>query len=330
MAANLTNEITSTDKLPEYISEAEKMGIKILPPHVNLSDPYFSVSADGNIIFGLLGIKGVGMQAAYELAEERSKHGKYRSFIDFLERNNLHTQNKRNLEVMIKTGCFDGLGEERSTLMVNLDASVAYASQKKENENTGQGSLFEGSGIKEFSDFVFEKIEEFPQKEKLRLEKELMGFYISGHPLDEYRKVINNSATLDISHLSRAISKKKYKYRPSLLPETVCGFAGSIDNSNGDSHSFLVDEILEIDKLQQKALSEVHIELDPNITSKKELTGLKDFLYERTGNCDVYIHAKDEDTAYILKTSPQIRIPSTPEFIEELKMQFGVEQIWLE
>ena len=77
---------------------------------------------------------------------------------------------------MIKTGCFDGLGQERSTLMVNMDGAVAYASQKKENESTGQGSLFEGSGIKEFSDFVFEKIEEFPKKEKLRLEKELMGF----------------------------------------------------------------------------------------------------------------------------------------------------------
>ena len=372
MAANLTNEITSTDKLPEYIAEAEKMGLKILPPHVNLSDPYFSVSPDGNIIFGLLGIKGVGMQAAHELVEEREKNGRYKSFIDFLERNDLHTQNKRNLEVMIKTGCFDGLGQERSTLMVNLDAAVAYASQKKENESTGQGSLFEGSGIKEFSDFVFEKIEEFPKKEKLRLEKELMGFYISGHPLDEYRKVIDNSATLDISHLARATSKKRYvlvgmltgvrqhqtkkgammgfgtfedlngtldlvffpktweKYRAVLLPETVCGFAGSIDNSDGESHSFLVDEVLEIDKLQQKALSEVHIELDENITSAKELTGLKDFLYERSGNCEVYIHVKDEDKAYIIKASPQIRIPSTPEFIEELNMQFGVEQIWLE
>ena len=273
---------------------------------------------------------------------------------------------------MIKTGCFDGLGQERSTLMVNMDGAVAYASQKKENESTGQGSLFEGSGIKEFSDFVFEKIEEFPKKEKLRLEKELMGFYISGHPLDEYRKVIDNSATLDISHLARATSKKRYvlvgmltgvrqhqtkkgammgfgtfedlngtldlvffpktweKHRAVLLPETVCGFAGSIDNSDGESHSFLVDEVLEIDKLQQKALSEVHIELDENITSAKELTGLKDFLYERSGNCEVYIHVKDEDKAYIIKASPQIRIPSTPEFIEELNMQFGVEQIWLE
>ncbi len=372
MAANLTNEITSTDKLPEYIAEAEKMGLKILPPDINLSDPYFSVSADGNIVFGLMGIKGVGFQAASELAEEREKNGKYKSFLDFLERSDLHTQNKRSLEVMIKTGCFDSLGQPRSMLALNMERAVGYAAQKKAGTALGQASLFEDSGIKEFSDFVFEYVEEFPQKEKLRLEKELMGFYMSGHPLDEYRKAINNSETLNIAHLARAVSKKKYvlvgmltgvrpyqtkkgqtmgfgsfedlngtidlvffpetweKYRTKLLPETVCGFSGIVDNSREGSASFLVDEVTDISRLQQKALTEIHIELDENLASEPELIRLKDFLYERSGPCDVFIHTKTEGFDYIIKASPQLKVPSTQDFTEELKIQAGVTQIWLE
>ena len=372
MAANLTNEINSTDKLPEYIAEAEKLGLKIMPPDINLSEPYFSVSPDGNIIFGFLGIKGCGLQAAAELTEERQKNGKYTSFMDFLERSDLHTQNKRNLEVMIKTGCFDSLGQERSTLLVNMEAAVAYAAQKKESADIGQGSLFEGSGIKEFSDFVFEKVEDFPKKEKLRLEKELMGFYISGHPLDEFRKTIENSSTFDTANLARAVSKKTYiivgmltgvrphqtkkgdtmgfgtfedlngtldlvffprtweKYRPKLLPETVCGFSGTIDNSGQGTPAFLVNDVLDIGELQQKSLNEVHIELDPNIAAEGEFVRLKDFLYERNGNCSVYIHTGAEGFDYIIKVSPQIKIPSAPEFIEELKEQLGVAAVWQE
>lgn len=372
MAANLTNEIATADKLPEYIAEAEKMGIKILPPDVNLSDPYFSVSKDGNIIFGLMGIKGVGIQAATELVAEREKNGKYKSFLDFLERNDLHTQNKRNLEVMIKTGCFDSLGQPRSVLSINMEAVISYVAQKNANKENGQASLFDDTGIKEFSDFIFKKVEDFPQKEKLRLEKELMGFYISGHPLDEYRKVIDNSETLNIKHIARAVSKKKYilvgmlnsvrphqtksgkpmgfgafedlngtidlvffsetweKNRAKLLPETVCGFSGTADNSREGSPSFLVDEIIDISQLQQKALTEVHIELDGSTTTEDNLIHIKDFLDERTGPCDVYLYAKVENTDYTVKASPQLKVPATPDFIEELKQQAGVIQIWLE
>ncbi len=372
MAANLTNEIASVDKLPEYISEAEKMGLKILPPSVNLSDPFFSVSEDGDIIFGLLGIKGVGLQAAIELSEERKANGKYTSFLDFLERNNLHTQNKRNLEVMIQTGCFDDLAMTRSSLMENLSEVVAFVSQKKQNQNTGQGSLFEGSGIKEFSDFEFKLVEEFPQKEKLRLEKDLTGFYISGHPLDEYRKEIESSTTLDLSKPSRSISNKKYVItgmlqsvrpfqtkkgknmafgafedfngsidlvffpkvweanRAKLLPETVMGFVGTVDNSREGSSSFLVEEVLNINDLKQKSLSEVHIQIDPNINSEDFVLSLKDFIYEQSGSCNLYIHREECGYNYVVKASSQIKVPAKPDFVEKLKGMEGLIEAWLE
>ena len=108
MAANLTNEITSTDTLPVYIQEARRMGIPVDPPDVNRSDIVFDV-VDGHIVFGLKGIKGVGESAAQNVVDERNANGQYKDFLDFLERVDLKTVNKRALEALIKTGAFDNL-----------------------------------------------------------------------------------------------------------------------------------------------------------------------------------------------------------------------------
>ncbi len=116
MAANLTNEINSTDKLPVYIEEARKMGIPVDPPDINRSDSIFDV-VDGHIVFGLTGIKGMGEMAAHLIIEEREKNGPYISFIDFMERISSKGINKKVIEVLIKTGAFDKLGQNRATLI---------------------------------------------------------------------------------------------------------------------------------------------------------------------------------------------------------------------
>ena len=134
------------------------------------------------------------------------------------------------------------------------------------------------------------------------------------------------NGTLDLVFFPRTWEK----YRPKLLPETVCGFSGTIDNSGQGTPAFLVNDVLDIGELQQKSLNEVHIELDPNIAAEGEFVRLKDFLYERNGNCSVYIHTGAEGFDYIIKVSPQIKIPSAPEFIEELKEQLGVAAVWQE
>ncbi len=209
IAANLTNEIASTDKLPEYIAEGRKMGIPIDPPDINRSDEFFTV-VDGHIVYGLLGIKGLGEQAAENIVREREKNGPYHSIIDFLDRVDLHMVNKRALEVLIQTGSFDLLGVNRSTLVANLERVVEYCSRKKEASKFGQVSLFEDSGVEEFAEFKFNEIEDWPQKEKLRIEKELIGFYISGHPLDAYRKAFERSSTFDVRFPERAVKDRTY------------------------------------------------------------------------------------------------------------------------
>ena len=130
IAANLTNEISSTDKLPVYIAEGRSMGLAIDLLDVNRSDKVFDV-VDGRIVYGLLGIKGLGEAAADEILLQRKNDGPFKSFIDFLERVDLHTVNKRALEVLIQTGCFDNLGINRPTLLQNAERAVAYCENKK-------------------------------------------------------------------------------------------------------------------------------------------------------------------------------------------------------
>lgn len=217
MAANLTNEITSTDKLPVYIAEARRMGIEVDPPDVNRSDDIFDV-VDGHIVFGLRGIKGMGTEAAQAIVAEREENGPYKDFMDFLDRaafkyiktkdENGHMMEKRPVnnkavEVLIKTGAFDKLGQNRPTLLQNLERALAYTEKKKSGGEFGQASLFEAVGEKEFADFVFEQVPDIPKIEKLNLEKELIGIYVSGHPLDDYRKAAER-ATLTTLNFARA------------------------------------------------------------------------------------------------------------------------------
>jgi DNA polymerase-3 subunit alpha len=204
MAANLTNEIGSPDKdkLSGYIEVARKMGLDINPPDINRSQKYFSV-ADGRIFYGFLGIKGLGYMAADEIVACR-KDGPYKDFIDFLDRVNIKTVGKSVIGLLAQTGAFDNFGVSRSTLMGNLERAVDYAQNKKEDKQFGQTSLFEDTGEKEYPDFVFEPSAEASQAEKLKAEKELIGFYFSGHPMDDYKDLWQRVVKTDLGNLETA------------------------------------------------------------------------------------------------------------------------------
>jgi DNA polymerase-3 subunit alpha len=187
MAANLTNEIGSADKdkLSEYIEVARKMGLTIDPPDVNRSQKYFTV-ADGRIFYGFLGIKGLGDAAADEIVAGR-KDGPYQGFMDFLDRVNIKTVGKSVIGLLAQTGAFDHFGVPRAALTGNLERAVEHAQSKKDDKQFGQTSLFEDTGEKEYPDFVFDPFPEASRAEKLKTEKELIGFYFSGHPMDDYK-----------------------------------------------------------------------------------------------------------------------------------------------
>jgi DNA polymerase-3 subunit alpha len=209
MAANLTNEIRDRDKLAVYIAETREMGIKILPPDINLSEKYFTV-VDGNILYSFLGVKHLGEAAVEKILETRKEKGKFTSIFNFLERLDLQTINKRVLEAAIQCGLFDGLHPNRAALFASIDKAVGYAAAKKESRMYGQASLFDSCEEEEFREPVLEGTDDWPVFDKLQREKDLLGFYFSGHPLDPFRAAWQKTVSLDLTHPERATQGKKY------------------------------------------------------------------------------------------------------------------------
>ncbi|MDR2717953.1 MAG: DNA polymerase III subunit alpha [Treponema sp.] len=201
MAANLTNEIHSAnkEKLSECIDEARRMGIAIDPPDVNRCEKLFTI-VDGRIIYGLLGIKGLGDAPADEIVRCR-KDDSYHDFMDFLSKVDIKLVGKAVIEKLIQTGAFDRMGISRENLLGNLERAVEYAQKQKEEKKFGQTSLFGGTDEKEYTDFVFEDFPEISRLEKLKNEKQLIGFYFSGHPMDEYRDLWEKTVKVDLGHL---------------------------------------------------------------------------------------------------------------------------------
>jgi len=202
MAANLTNEINSPDKFTQYINETKAMGIGIAPPSVNHSDKQFNV-VDGTIVYGLQGIKNVGEAAVESILRERESHGPYRDFLDFIGRCEAKALNSKLLESLINSGAFDGMGDNRPTLLANTEAAVKYMQKRRENEAYGQASLFDAEEEASMETFTMDKVPDSTLLEKLEIEKDLIGFYISGHPMDIYREVWKRCVTVDLGQPDR-------------------------------------------------------------------------------------------------------------------------------
>jgi DNA polymerase-3 subunit alpha len=205
MAANLTNEIHAADKdrLSETIAEARKMGIVIDPPDINDSQKLFSV-VDGRIVYGLLGIKGLGDGPADEIVKGR-RDGPYMDFMDFLNRVDIKAVGKSVIERLIRTGAFDKLGKRREILLGNLERAAEYVQNIKDDKKFGQGSLFGDAGEKEYREFEFEQFPELSRAEKLNIEKELIGFYFSAHPMDEYRELWQKLVKVDLGRIETLV-----------------------------------------------------------------------------------------------------------------------------
>lgn len=199
LAANLTNEMSNPAKFSEYLALVAAMGLTIAPPDINKSYQTFNV-VENDIVYGLAGIKNVGGVFVKQLINEREKNGPYTSFLNFLDRQD--DVNSRVVESLIKAGVFDSLGENRATLLGNLEEALNYNKSIKANCQYGQISLF-GDSTEEINQFTMRQIEDLNSMEKLLMEKEYLGFYVSGHPLDAYKEDINRAVWVDISDLSK-------------------------------------------------------------------------------------------------------------------------------
>ena len=202
LAALLTSVLDDSGKIALYTEECKKLGIRVLPPSVNESIGNF-VSKGGNISFGLLAVKNLGSQLIERMTRERESGGSYTSLYDFCKRNSGRELNRRALESLIKCGAFDGLGDNRRTMIYNIDNVLSVVEEQRRFSGEGQLGLF---GNDEPEEFALKKVDELPQSELYAMEKEATGLYLSGHPMKQYEGFVKNGSFASI----KDIINKKY------------------------------------------------------------------------------------------------------------------------
>ena len=191
LTAVLNDRISSIDEIKKYTGFALSKGIKVLPPDINKSEVLFS-ARDGKIRFGLGAIKSVGIGSIEKIISERKERGFFKSLEDFLKRVESGALNKRLVENLIKAGAFDGLGEKRAALTATYETLMDRVAEDKRKRESGQISMFDIMGEDvSFADLNYKNLREFSQKQKLEMEKEVLGLYVSGSPLDEYKDKLN-------------------------------------------------------------------------------------------------------------------------------------------
>ena len=199
MAALMTSVIDNSTKVSEYILVCRQMGIQILAPDINESVGVFSVS-DGAIRYGLNAIKSVGKPVIEELIRERETGGPFKDLADFIDRTSGKEVNKRTVENFIKAGAFDSFGANRRQMMMVYGQMMDDVAQKKKKDFAGQMSLFDFAAEEDKASFKVKipNVAEYSKEDLLAFEKEVLGFYISGHPLEEYEEQWKNG----ISHVT--------------------------------------------------------------------------------------------------------------------------------
>ena len=199
MAALLNSFLGAANKIPEYIDECKRMGIEVGRPDINKSYSKFTVDGE-KIIFGLAAIKNVGEGAVNVITKERKQNGEYKDFIDFCKRVANEDVNKKCIESMIRAGAFDNLGANRNTLLSSYEKILDMISSDNRKSLSGQISMF-GETVSTENLYVLDYKEEMPKKKLLSDEKDMLGLYVSGHPLDTYRERIlrySNISSLEL------------------------------------------------------------------------------------------------------------------------------------
>ena len=221
----MTSCIDNPSKVSEYILNCRQMGIRILPPDINRSTGSFSVE-DGSIRYGMAAVKGIGKPVMEAIVEERARGGLFSSLKDFCQRLSGKEVNKRTIENFIKAGAFDSFGGTRKQFMMIYVQVMDTVNQEKKSSMTGQMSLFDwlGDAAKETVDIPLPAVEEYDKETLLAYEKEVLGIYVSGHPLQEYETLWKKT----ISAVSAQFQPDEETGQPSIVDGSIQVIGGLI------------------------------------------------------------------------------------------------------
>lgn len=203
MAAVLSSDMDNTDKVVGLIDDCREMKLDVKPPHVNYCDYKFTIADNKTILYGLGAIKGVGENAIENIVISRKENQKFTDLFDFCKKIDLRKVNRRVLEALVKSGCFDNMGASRATLAASLDTAIKLAERHASDKNTGQNSLFgmfDAPEEKTEEKVPYaENILEWTDIQRLNGEKDCLGLYLTGHPIDQYKTELQNFSYTPLS-----------------------------------------------------------------------------------------------------------------------------------
>ena len=231
MAATLNSYLGNLDKVPLYIDECKRMKIQILKPDINKSNTKFTVD-NGKIRFGLGSVKNVGTAVVDAIVRNRKDKGEFKSFTDFCERIQEESVNKKCIESLIKSGAFDEFGLTRSTLLSSFETIIDTIQTEGKRAYLGQVSMFDLNEEEEIDNlkYTYNYQDEFSERELLSMEKEMLGIYISGHPLDKIRDEIQSQTNINTIQMKEMIDQIENGEKTLYKDGDIVKYAGIISS----------------------------------------------------------------------------------------------------
>jgi DNA polymerase III subunit alpha len=247
--ASVLNHSGNIDKITFFMEECKRMGIKVLGPDVNEGFGKFSVMPNGNIRFGMASIKGVGENVVTALVEERNRNGKFTSVFDFAARLDTKTINKKSVEGLALSGALDSFeGVTRSMFFTPdpldgttlTDRMIRYGNQKNLGGDTSQASLFGGDDAIEITEPTLPKVEPWSALEQLSREKEVVGFFISGHPLDPYKLILEHRCNANCAQLKAGL--EPFKNKEVIFGGIITGFENRTSKTGNAFGKLIIED----------------------------------------------------------------------------------------
>ena len=368
LAALMSNEMGNTEKIQGLVAETKSRGIEVLPPDVNASRVKFAVQ-DGKIRFGLAAVKNVGEHAVEAMVEARDQGGAFQSLLDFTSRVDPRLMNRKALESLVRAGAFDSLGHRRSQLYAVIDAALGHGSSVQRDRDRGQGTLFGNEGD-EAATMLAPELPDVPEwgtRDLLAGERELLGIYITGHPLAEYESVLREyglASTQDLrdvkdgarvqmggilSKITRKVTRRKERMAVALLEDLqgaveVIVFPGAMakcEPALTEDTPVLVIGTLNLREDEPRVhadeiapLSEVRKRFTRSVLlqidgrNPPELTRLRALLGQHPGRCPVLFHVRlDEGSSAIVEVAQRFGVSVDDDLVRGLEAEIGTGRV---
>jgi DNA polymerase-3 subunit alpha len=358
-AANLTVESGNTDKIKEFVDEARRSGMAILPPSVNLSQRYFSVEGK-SIRYGLGAIKGVGARAADAIAAERRRGGAFQSLEDLCERLDGNLLNKAALEALVQAGALDGMARTRAGNLAAIESALRSSAAAREDRRRGQKMLFAAP------QFVAqaageETAAEWPEHDRLAREKESLGFYLSGHPFERrgpFLRRIAGQTTKSLAQLEpgtsvrvagmissvRVMQIKQGKNAGQKMARfqledldgqvAVTCFARAyatmkdriVDDGTGEDRSILLDQLEPANEVVRREVAGLVLHLRGNLATDGNLERIAETLSQHRGQQHLHLDVDDGSDCYRVRSDEGVRV--TEGLLDDLALLVGSQNMF--